>query len=229
MSLKESLLTATLLAFAAFCPTVSADDWRDKEDGVLYLTSDDPFADEYFIVERINDEEEPDDDPDWKIHITYYRISASLFEVDTAEYGEEDIDRIDFEGDANTDGFYNYTDKPSVAFGHGGADYLVGGDADDDLFGGPGNDVLQGGDGRDDLYGERGRDSLYGGEDNDYLHPGTDPLEGTLLGEGGFDVGVVHYSDYLGWFQMQEFFDINVEAREYRRTIFFTLTYQYRR
>ncbi|MEL6109593.1 MAG: hypothetical protein AAFU85_26585 [Planctomycetota bacterium] len=228
MFTKQTMMAAALLAAAAFVPTAYADDWRDEEDGVLYLTSVDSLADEYFIVQRINDEDDPDDDPDWKIEITYYRISATDYEVDIADYDAEDIHRIDFEGDNNTDGFYNYTELPSVAYGHGASDYLIGGDGPDDLYGGLGDDVLDGEGGDDDLYGERGRDILLGGPDDDFLNPGSDQQEGFLDGEGGYDIGVMYYSQSRGFSRVYQQFDgFECESVQQRWTIFFSLTYFY--
>ncbi|MEO1528588.1 MAG: hypothetical protein AAFX06_24475 [Planctomycetota bacterium] len=223
----RSIAAAALMALAVSTPAVFADDWRDKEDGVLYLTSVDPMADEYFVVTLVNDEEDPDDDPDWKLDITYYRIGPGVFEVDTKDYDAEDIQMIDFEGDDNLDGFYNYTSVPSVAYGHGGTDYLIGGDGPDDLFGGSDNDHLEGRGGEDDLFGGWGRDSLYGGAQNDYLNAGRDRTERILDGGAGWDTGVMYYSQLRGTSRVYQQFDqFECESVQERWTFFFALSFQ---
>jgi Ca2+-binding RTX toxin-like protein len=64
--------------------------------------------------------------------------------------------------------------RPGLVFGDDeGADYLDGGEGDDELFANGGNDYLVGEDGNDELYGGDGDDTLIGSEDADVLAGGN--------------------------------------------------------
>lgn len=70
------------------------------------------------------------------------------------------------------------------------ADWLAGGNGNDELWGRGGNDIVVGGVGNDQLYGEQGNDFLDGGAGDDYLDGG----EGadSIIGGAGIDtVGFV--------------------------------------
>lgn len=91
--------------------------------------------------------------------------------------------------------------------GEGGDDFLTGGFGDDTLRGGEGNDdlrggnnddLLSGGNGNDVLYGELANDDLYGDDGNDYLDGGTG--RDVLYGGDGRDTltgGDDTHDDYL--------------------------------
>lgn len=174
--LRKQIAMVFSLAFALVASLgmdvgASAKDWVDKDDDIIYLTSVEPNADEYFIVEFEYDHDGDVDD----VLITYYHQEGSGHVKDTKKYDADELDSIHFVGDEDLDGFYNYTDLPSVAYGGGGTDYLVGGDSTDEFF------------------GEEGKDFLYGNGGNDKLDAGEDFVEGTVDGGEGED------SATLGW------------------------------
>ncbi|WP_197527586.1 G8 domain-containing protein [Posidoniimonas polymericola] len=109
-----------------------------------------------------------------------YGTDSSL---DTKLFDANLIESIVFYGGAGDDRFGNDTSLPSIAYGRGGDDTLVGGSVKDYLIGGDGNDLLQGGAGDDRLEGGQGDDSLLGGAGVDSLigGDGADYLSG---GEG---------------------------------------------
>ncbi len=80
-----------------------------------------------------------------------------------------DVKTIAGIGGASTDTFVNNTNIPSVFYGQGGDDVLVGGSANDVLKGGAGNDLLVGNNGSDDLSGDAGIDTLLGLGDADII------------------------------------------------------------
>lgn len=143
----------------------SAKSWVDKDDDVVYLTSDKSNSDEYFIIEIDDDD----------VLITYYYQDEEEHKKDTKKYDEDDVISIHFVGDDDFDGFYNYTDLPSEAYGGGGTDYLIGGG------------------GTDKLFGEEGKDYLFGYGGDDELDAGEDFVEGTVDGGEGNDTAG------LGW------------------------------
>ncbi len=89
-------------------------------------------------------------------------------------------------------------DYDLVIVGHGGNDWITGGNLNDSIFGGSGNDTIFGGEGFDQILGEAGNDILVGGGaasspfgDRLFGGTGNDTLTGSgngwLLGEDGND------------------------------------------
>lgn len=93
------------------------------------------------------------------------------------------VDAILFEGDDDRDEFENLTDLPSIQYGYGGLDMLIGGTNDDDLYGGEGYDYLDG-DGVGNV------DNGVGG--SDWLDAGPDLEDGIMIGGPGNDVLVLN-------------------------------------
>ncbi|MGL4460766.1 MAG: calcium-binding protein, partial [Planctomycetia bacterium] len=82
-----------------------------------------------------------------------------------------------FNGGNGDDMFVNRAGLPSIASGGNGADYLVGGTADD---------VLKGDNGADNLEDVGGNNTIFGGNGNDNVDTGAG--NHTIFGEGGDDV-----------------------------------------
>ena len=103
-----------------------------------------------------------------------------------------EVQEIIFHGGWGHDSFTNLSLIPSVAYGDGGNDKLVGGGSRDELHGGIGNDDLQGNGMSwgmlvgDKLYGDQGDDKLKGGGWNDLLSGGSGHDE--IFGNGGSDL-----------------------------------------
>lgn len=129
------------------------------------------------------------------------RISGRGGDVNLTWFGRgnakiNNIDRVEFHGGAGDDRFdvSGDFDRPVVAYGDAGDDYLSGGsasntldggDGNDRLRGGRGNDVLTGGSGDDKILGLFGDDILRGGDGNDDLHAGEG--NDVVYGEAGND------------------------------------------
>ena len=116
------------------------------------------------------------------------------------------ITGVEFRAGEGDDSFANNTSLPSVAYGGGGSDTLIGGSGKDLLDGdgrcqiisdvspqeaprcmNPGDDVLHGRGGNDELYGGEGHDQLFGEAGNDYLDGGSDGVSDYLWGGAGAD------------------------------------------
>lgn len=98
----------------------------------------------------------------------------------TRYYWASDADKIEFYGNASNDSFFNFTNKPTIAEGGSGNDYLAGGGGNDDLRGREGNDTAHGGNGNDSIYGGDHADSISGGAGTDMLggNDGNDVVNG---------------------------------------------------
>jgi Ca2+-binding RTX toxin-like protein len=108
------------------------------------------------------------------------------FGNDTIKLGDGDFDYA--EGGEGNDSIYGGS-GPDLAYGDDqpgavpsavGADFLDGGDEDDQLFGGPGSD---------NLLGKSGTDRLFGDEGNDILKGGNGPAGEADEGDGGTGLG----------------------------------------
>lgn len=117
--------------------------------------------------------------------ITGYANSIPLYGPPTYRINGQDFTYQVASQDQLSDSLFGGAGLDSL-YGHGGDDYLDGGDDEDLLLGGSGNDTLFGVKGADTLYGGSGDDVISGGADADTLYgeDGTD----TLIGGTGNDV-----------------------------------------
>ena len=123
-----------------------------------------------------------------QIEVIFNGIGRQAFDTSS-------VSEVVFLGRSGDDWFRNDTSTPSKAYGHDGADVLIGGFSDDVLRGGQGNDRLLGkggddrvfGDGQDDfLQGNSGDDVVRGGDGNDRADGGSG--NDNLYGDLGDDV-----------------------------------------
>lgn len=122
-----------------------------------------------------------------KLKVLTSQAGASIRDMGVRYFNAAAVKRIVFKGGDGDDVFENkYTAIPTIAYGDGGYDKLVGGNGADRLDGGAGydtisgmggNDILYGGDGNDRLFGGKGVDVLYGQGGDDYLCGATTASE----------------------------------------------------
>ena len=88
--------------------------------------------------------------------------------------------KIEFDGGAGNDRFFNYTDIASQAHGGTGDDWLIGGSNEDRMFGESGHDWISGRGGEDELDGGTENDVIAGGDQDDVIRgaSGDDTLSG---------------------------------------------------
>ncbi|WP_211251104.1 putative Ig domain-containing protein, partial [Stenoxybacter acetivorans] len=111
-----------------------------------------------------------------KIEVKYF-FGSPTSNFKNFEFADKTMTWADFEQNGMTflgdegNNQINYKpilNLPTIQYGLGGNDTLVGSNVHDKLYGGDGNDTLYGNDGNDTLVGGTGNDSLWGGEGDDF-------------------------------------------------------------